>query len=103
MVGDPGEPPTVRTRSEVEKKYCRQEHTFSVEEESSPRNSITLTLRCWAVGIYDLDTWNLIYCDPKDCTSERIEKAVMAAIARDPRFSNLPEEVRIRPFREDRI
>lgn len=84
MVGDPAEPPTLAAHSEVEVKYCGREHTFSIAGDSSRPVSITLKPRCDPNGVYDLDMWILIYCDPKDCTSEPVEKAVMAAIASDP-------------------
>lgn len=84
MVGDPVEPPTLAAHSEVEAKYCGREHTFSIAGESPHPVSITVKPQCESQGVHDLDMWNLIYCDPKDCNSEPVEKAVMAAIASDP-------------------
>jgi hypothetical protein len=84
VVGDPAEPPSLAVASEVKTKYCNREHTFSIGGDSSPRASATVRPRCDTIGVYDLDAWNIIYCDPKDCASENLEKAVMAAIASDP-------------------
>ena len=85
IVGNPNEPPSVLVASEVEAKYCSLEHTFSIGDESSPHTSVTVRPRCQTLSVYDLDSWSIIYCDPADCASERIEKFVMAAIASDPK------------------
>jgi len=69
--------------SEVQAKYCNREHTLSIGDDSSPRVSVTIRTRCLDTTVYDLDSWSLIYCDPADCASERIDKAVIAAIASD--------------------
>jgi len=84
MIGDPAQPPGLIVRSEVSRKYCYQARTFSLGEESSERRSITVELRCSGNGFADLDFWNVIYCDPKDCASEPVERAVMTAVAADP-------------------
>lgn len=84
VVGSPDQPPSLLVASEVEAKYCRREHSFSVGDGSSPGTTVTVRPRCDTMSVYDLDSWTMIYCDPADCVSERIEKSVMAAIASDP-------------------
>ena len=84
IVGDPAEPPGLAVSSEVQRKYCDKDHTFSFGGEPSERRSITVQPNCSMNSIGDLDAWNIIYCDPKDCTSEPVERAVMTAIAADP-------------------
>ena len=84
IVGNPGDPPGGLVASEVEAKYCNREHAFSIGDESSQHPTVAARPRCLPTTVLDLDSWSIIYCDPADCTSERVEKAVMTAIASDP-------------------
>ena len=84
VVGDPDEPPSRLGPFEVDAKYCGREHVFSTGDESSPYLTLAVRPRCATTGVYDLDSWTMIYCDPADCTSEGVEQAVMSAIASDP-------------------
>jgi len=84
VVGDTDQPPSLAAASEVSAKYCNREHSFSIGDGSSPHVSVTVRPRCRTMSVHDLDSWILIYCDPADCASEPIDKAVMAAIASDP-------------------
>jgi hypothetical protein len=84
VVGNPDEPPSSAVGSEVQTKYCNREHSFSIGDDSSPHTSVTVRPRCQTLDVYGLDSWTMIYCNPVDCASEGVEKAVMAAIASDP-------------------
>jgi len=84
MIGDPTQPPGLVVHGEVDRKYCDQARTFPLGEESSEHRSISVQLRCSTSGLSDLDAWTYIYCHPKDCSSEPVERAVMSAVAADP-------------------
>jgi hypothetical protein len=84
IVGDPDEPPSLAAASEVKAKYCDRQHSFSISDGSLPRGSLMIRPRCDSRAVYDLDSWTVIYCDPADCASQAVEKAIMAAIASDP-------------------
>jgi hypothetical protein len=84
IVGDPDQPPSLAVLSEIETRYCSRVHSFSIGDGASPHVSVTVQPRCQGTGVSDLDSWTMIYCDPADCTSASVEKAVMAAIASDP-------------------
>lgn len=84
IVGHTDQPPRSAVGSEIGTTYCMREHVFPIVDDFSPHATITVRLRCSETGISDLDSWVIIYCDPSDCTSERIEKAVMTAVANDP-------------------
>lgn len=84
IIGAPDGPPTLAVVSEVEAKYCGREHTFEVGEDASSPMTITVRLRCDHLTLSDLDLWNVIYCEPAECVSEHVERAVAAAITKDP-------------------
>ncbi len=84
MIGDPSQPPGLVVQGEVDRKYCYQARTFSLGEESSEHRTMSVQLRCSTRGLGDLDAWTYIYCHPKDCSSEPVERAVMSAVAADP-------------------
>jgi hypothetical protein len=88
VVGDPDQPPGFAVKSEVETKYCNREHTFTIDDDSTQPVSVTVRPSCQTTSLFDLDSWTIIYCDPADCASEGLEKAVMAAIASDPEVLN---------------
>jgi hypothetical protein len=83
VVGNPTEPPAGLLPPAAENSYCRRDHTFGVDDGSS-HFSLTIRPRCDPILLGDLDAWLLLYCDPKDCTSEAVEKMVMTSVARDP-------------------
>jgi len=83
VIGNPVKPPIGLFPPGVAKKYCWRDHTFTVEDDTQAY-LLTVRPRCNSILLLDLDAWVFIYCDPKDCTSERAEKAVMTGIARDP-------------------
>lgn len=85
VVGNPVEPPIGLLPSEAEKQYCWRDHTFTVEE-GTRAFPLTVQPRCHPILLYDLDAWIIIYCDPKDCTSERAQQVVMTGIAQDTRI-----------------
>jgi hypothetical protein len=83
VVGNTTEPPTGLLPPEAENSYCRRDHTFTMDE-GSLRLSFTIQPRCDPILLGDLDAWLLLYCDPKDCASEAVEKTVMMSVAKDP-------------------
>ncbi|WP_213741587.1 hypothetical protein [Bradyrhizobium sp. dw_411] len=84
IVGESVDPPDAMIWSDVKNKYCDREHTFAMTDDSSSYPAVTVRLRCSGVSLQDFEGWSIIYCDPEDCVSERVEKDVAAAVARDP-------------------
>ena len=84
IVGDLVDPPDASIPSEVTTKYCNREHTFPMTGDFSSYPAVTVRLRCSHFSVQSFELWNIIYCDPADCVSEGVEKAVAAAVARDP-------------------
>jgi hypothetical protein len=84
IVGESVDPPDAMIWSDVKNKYCDREHTFAMTDDSSSYAAVTVRLRCSDFSLQDFEGWSIIYCDPADCVSERVEKDVAAAVARDP-------------------
>jgi hypothetical protein len=88
VVGNPVEPPAGLLPLDLTEKYCSQDHTFTVKDDAPPFPP-TVRLRCDPIFVFDLDAWIMIRCDPNDCTSERVDRAVARAIAADPKIQDL--------------
>jgi hypothetical protein len=84
IIGTADRPTSASAVTEISAKYCNREHSFLIGDEASPHANVTVHLRCLDTTVNDLDAWNLIYCDPADCTSARTDRVVMEAIAGDP-------------------
>jgi hypothetical protein len=82
IVGNADGPRSPLSTSEVTEKYCNRAHSFSVGD-GSP-SVVSVRIRCQSTSVYDLDSWTVLYCDPKDCVSDLIERVVLATIASDP-------------------
>ncbi len=84
IVGESVDPPDAMIWSDVKNKYCDREHTFAMTDDSSSYPAVTVRLPCSGVSVQAFEAWSIFYCDPEDCVSERVEKDVAAAVARDP-------------------
>jgi hypothetical protein len=84
IVSLPGGPLGAAVMPEVYTHYCNREHLFTIGDEASRPVQVTVRTRCMETALFGLDAWALIGCDRSDCVSEPVEKAVTAAIARDP-------------------
>jgi hypothetical protein len=60
--------------------YCNRERTF---HDDSLDEKITVMVRCLRV-VELTKPWVVFFCDPKDCPTKQLSRAVARAIARDP-------------------
>jgi hypothetical protein len=81
------------SNSVVVNKYCDQRREFTIGE--SGQETASVRVRCLQAAVYH-DGWTVLFCDPQDCSSERIENAVAASIANDAGSLRAVTETRLR-------
>jgi hypothetical protein len=86
--GDVG-PENSPLRSSATRKFCGQEQAFPFEADGK---QFVARTRCWTEIIHNADTWVVVFCDPKDCSSTELAEKAALAIANDPFVLALAKE-----------
>lgn len=80
---------TTKLKSAATDKYCGGESQPLVDLQA---NVSTARILCLVEIVHNKDTWVVLFCDPKDCTSEVVAEKIGASIATDPETIALARE-----------
>lgn len=70
-----------KLQSAATDKYCGGQSRPLVDLQA---NVLTVRILCLVEIVHNTDTWVVLFCDPKDCTSEVVAEKIATSIAADP-------------------
>jgi hypothetical protein len=81
IVGADDRPEYAELNSAMSQKYCGRERSISLDP---GRDVVRVRVRCLTQIEQNNDTWVVMFCDPRDCSSPDLAEKVAAAVAADP-------------------